>query len=127
MDGDVEGLTSTFTVITAPLDLRDGQVYVPETAMPADAADVGACWVQGDCMTGAGIEDGDVVVFILQDSAQNGDVVVARVGGDPLLKMFWRHEGRTWLLPVTPDARYPSVPGDDAVIVGRVVTVVHPR
>lgn len=122
--GGMEVITPSFKVITAPVERRDGHICVPETAIPGDAAEIGASWVKGDCMTGAGIYDGDVVVFILQDCARNGDMVVANAGDGPMLGVFWRDDGATWLLY---PGEYPSVPADGATIIARVVAVVHPR
>jgi len=42
--------------------------------------------VDGDSMQDAGIRDGDTVVVRQQPLAENGDIVVACVGGEPLVK-----------------------------------------
>jgi repressor LexA len=60
--------------------------------------------VKGDSMVNAGILDGDVVVVRRQDTAQNGDIVVALAGQDEAadeatVKRFFREDGRVRLQP----------------------------
>jgi repressor LexA len=60
--------------------------------------------VKGDSMIEAGILDGDVVVVRKQDTAQNGDIVVALAGQDEAadeatVKRFFREAGRVRLQP----------------------------
>jgi repressor LexA len=60
--------------------------------------------VKGDSMVNAGILDGDVVVVRRQDTAQDGDIVVALAGEDETsdeatVKRFFRENGRIRLQP----------------------------
>ena len=60
--------------------------------------------VRGDSMVEAGILAGDYVVVRRQQTAQNGDIVVALVGDDEAadeatVKRFFREEGRVRLQP----------------------------
>jgi repressor LexA len=60
--------------------------------------------VKGDSMIGAGILDGDVVVVRRQESAENGEIVVALAGedesaGEATVKRFFREQGRVRLQP----------------------------
>jgi repressor LexA len=60
--------------------------------------------VKGDSMVNAGILDGDIVVVRRQDTAQNGDIVVALAGGDEAadeatVKRFFREDGCVRLQP----------------------------
>ena len=79
--------------------------------------------VVGDSMIDAAIADGDWVVVRQQQNADNGDIVAAMIDGDATVKTFKRKDGRVWLLPHN-DA-YEPIPGDDATILGRVVTVLR--
>lgn len=49
--------------------------------------------VKGDSMIEAGILDGDLVIIHRQNTAENGDIVVALLEDDATLKRFY-HEGR---------------------------------
>ena len=60
--------------------------------------------VKGDSMVGAGILDGDVVVVQRQQTARDGDIVVALAGDDEsadeaTVKRFFREDGRVRLQP----------------------------
>ena len=79
--------------------------------------------VVGDSMVDAAIADGDWVVVRQQQTADNGDIVAAMIDGEATVKTYKRREGKVWLLPHN-DA-YAPIPGDDAVVLGRVVTVLR--
>jgi repressor LexA len=79
--------------------------------------------VVGDSMINAAISDGDWVVVRQQPDAENGDIVAAMIDGEATVKTLRRRDGHLWLLPHN-DA-YQPIPGDDATILGRVVTVLR--
>jgi repressor LexA len=79
--------------------------------------------VAGDSMVDAAIADGDWVVVRQQPVAENGDIVAAMLDGEATVKTFRRRAGRVWLLPHNP--AYEPIPGDEATILGRVVTVLR--
>lgn len=79
--------------------------------------------VVGDSMVDAAICDGDWVVVRQQPVAENGDIVAAMIEGEATVKTFRRREGHVWLLPHNP--AYAPIPGDEATVLGRVVTVLR--
>jgi len=79
--------------------------------------------VQGDSMIDAAICDGDWVVVRRQPVAENGEIVAAMIDGEATVKTLKRTDGRVWLLPH--NAAYQPIPGDDAVVLGRVVSVLR--
>jgi repressor LexA len=79
--------------------------------------------VQGDSMVEAAITDGDWVVVRQQPVAENGEIVAAMIDGEATVKTFTRRDGHVWLMPA--NAAYDPIPGDDATILGRVVTVLR--
>ncbi len=79
--------------------------------------------VHGDSMVDAGILDGDFVVIRSQSTAINGEFVAAMIDGEATVKEFSRTSDHIWLLPHNQD--YAPIPGDDATIMGRVVTVIR--
>ncbi len=79
--------------------------------------------VVGDSMIDAAISDGDWVVVRQQPSAENGEIVAAMIDGEATVKTWRRRDGHVWLLPHNP--AYSPIPGDDATILGRVVTVLR--
>jgi repressor LexA len=79
--------------------------------------------VVGDSMVDAAICDGDWVVVRQQPVADNGDIVAALLDGEATVKTFKRRDGHVWLMPHNP--HYAPIPGDDATIMGRVVSVLR--
>ena len=79
--------------------------------------------VTGDSMIGAAIADGDQVVVRQQREADNGDIVAAMIAGTVMVKTFRRSGSQVWLMPH--NAAYTPIPGDEAVILGRVVAVLR--
>jgi repressor LexA len=85
--------------------------------------------VRGDSMIDAAITDGDWVVVRRQEDADNGDIVAATFEGqgteeaEATVKTFKRVDGHVWLIPHNP--QYTPIPGDDAKIIGKVVSVLR--
>ena len=79
--------------------------------------------VRGDSMVGAGILSGDKVVVRPQQTADDGQIVVARIGDEATVKRLRRRQGQIWLMPEN-DA-YEPIDGSDAEIIGLVKAVVR--
>ena len=79
--------------------------------------------VRGDSMIGAGILDGDKVVVRPQQTANDGQIVVARIGDEATVKRLSRKNGQVWLLPEN-DA-YAPIDGTEAELIGLVKAVVR--
>ena len=79
--------------------------------------------VVGDSMIEAAIADRDWVVVRQQPTAENGDIVAAMIDGEATVKTFKRRDGHVWLMPH--NSAYAPIPGDNALILGRVVTVLR--
>ena len=80
--------------------------------------------VVGDSMVDAAICDGDWVVVRQQPTADNGDIVAALLDDEATVKTFKRgKDGHIWLMPHNRD--YEPIMGDQARILGRVVSVLR--
>ncbi|WP_445169819.1 transcriptional repressor LexA [Mycolicibacterium sp. Dal123E01] len=79
--------------------------------------------VVGESMVDAAICDGDWVVVRQQNVADNGDIVAAMIDGEATVKTFKRTPGQVWLMPHNP--AFDPIPGNDAAILGKVVTVIR--
>ena len=79
--------------------------------------------VRGDSMVGAAILDGDMVVVRPQHNADDGQIVVARIGDEATVKRLRRRNGEIWLMPEN-DA-YAPIDGRDAEIIGLVKAVIR--
>ncbi len=74
-------------------------------------------------MVEAAICDGDWVVVRQQPTAELGEIVSAMIDGEATVKTYSRRGKQVWLLPHNP--AYEPIPGDDAVILGKVVAVLR--
>jgi repressor LexA len=79
--------------------------------------------VTGDSMIGAAITDGDWVVIRQQSDAESGEIVAAMIDGEATVKTLKRSGDHVWLMPH--NSAYPPILGDQATILGRVVTVLR--
>lgn len=82
--------------------------------------------VKGDSMIEAGINDGDVVVIREQDTAENGDIVVALVEGhEATLKRYRRKGGMIALEAANPAYETRVLPQDKVRVQGRLVGLIR--
>lgn len=79
--------------------------------------------VRGDSMVGAAILDGDLVVVRPQQSADDGQIVVARIGDEATVKRLYRRDGKLLLMPENP--AYEPIDGSEAELIGLVKAVVR--
>ena len=79
--------------------------------------------VRGDSMINAGILDGDKVVVHPQQTAMNGQIVVARIGDEATVKRLSRKNGEIWLMPE--NEAYEPIDGREAELIGLVKAVVR--
>jgi repressor LexA len=79
--------------------------------------------VRGDSMTRAGILDGDLVVVRQQETAADGDVVVALVGEEATVKRFFQEADHVRLQPEHPTMEPIRV--TEVRILGRVVGLMR--
>lgn len=79
--------------------------------------------VRGTSMVGAGILDGDIVVVRRQETAGNGDIVVAVIGEEATVKRFFKEKDHVRLQPENDEMEPILV--QDPVIAGRVIGVMR--
>ena len=123
----VIGVIAAGRPIEAVLE-RDNYVTVPGVS---NDDDLFALRVRGKSMIEDLIDDGDIVVCRRQQTAQNGDTVVALLTGGPsesgeaTLKRFYRESDRVRLEPRNPTMQPLFVGPDDLLIQGKVVSVIR--
>ena len=86
--------------------------------------------VKGDSMIEAGILDGDIVVVKREQTAENGDIVVALAGEDEALdeatvKRFFREDGRIRLQPENSELE--PIYAAHVQVIGKVTGVLRAR
>ena len=108
-------------VVTAGMPIL--AVENQEGAMPWEDPDCFALRVRGDSMINAGILSGDKVVVRPQNMADDGQIVVARLGDEATVKRLRRRNGEIWLMPE--NENYSPIDGTEAEIIGIVKAVVR--
>lgn len=112
----IVGAVAAGAPILAEENIED---YLPWEGDP----DCFALRVRGDSMINARIFDGDTVVVRPQQTAENGEIVVALLEDEATVKRFQRKGAEVWLLPENPD--YAPIDGREARILGKVKTVIR--
>jgi repressor LexA len=108
--GPILAEQATETTMSLPRDLvGEGQLFMLQ--------------VVGDSMVDAAICDGDWVVVRQQPTAESGEIVAALLDDEATVKTLKRRDGHVWLMPHNP--AYEPIPGDDAQIMGKVVSVLR--
>ena len=79
--------------------------------------------VRGDSMINAGILPGDTVIVRPQSYADDGQIVVARIGDEATVKRLRRRNGQVWLMPE--NEAYDPIDGSEAELIGLVKGVVR--
>ena len=79
--------------------------------------------VRGDSMINAAILDGDLVVVRPQQSADDGQIVVARIEDEATVKRLFRRDGKILLMPENP--AYEPIDGTEAELIGLVKAVIR--
>jgi repressor LexA len=97
--------------------------YLELPSFLGGGGDCFALRVSGTSMVNAGILDGDVVVVRQQQSADDGDIVVAMLNDEATVKRFFRESDRVRLQPEN-DVMEP-IYARDPVILGKVTGVLR--
>jgi repressor LexA len=115
-----------FESVAAGAGVDANQDAVDTIRLPRDMVGHGnvfAVRVAGDSMVDASIFDGDCLVVRQQDDAVNGEIVIARLGEEGVVKTFRRTENHIWLMPE--NSSYDPILGDGCQIMGKVVATLH--
>lgn len=116
----VVGQVTAGEPILAEQNIED---YLPVPADLADGAEAFVLRVSGDSMIDAGILDGDLLVVRRQQTATNGDIVVARLGDEATVKRFFREGDRIRLQPENQSMM--PIFAKDVVVEGKAIAVLR--
>jgi repressor LexA len=95
------------TTIPLPDELADDSTFILK--------------VKGDSMIDAGILDGDFIVVRQQQTADNGDIVVALLGEEATVKRFYRETGRIRLQPE--NSSMEPIYSTEVLVLGKVISL----
>lgn len=115
------GVVTAGVPITA---IENIEGYVQFPAKPGDSDKLFALRVRGDSMKDAAILDNDIVIVRKCSYAENGDIVVALLGGsEATVKRFYKEENHYRLQPENPI--YQPIICDQLALLGKVVGVIR--
>jgi repressor LexA len=108
----IEPVQQSELIDVPPSMLQDGKTY--------------ALRVKGESMKDEGILPRDLIVVRKQDTAQNGQTIVALVNGEATVKTYFKKTGHIELHPANP-AMQPIIvePGEEFHIEGIVIGVIR--
>ncbi len=132
--GSSGGERASDDTVTVPIvgDIAAGAPILAEEhtddllTLPRDLVGSGTVFalrVRGDSMVDAAICDGDTVVVRRQHEAHSGQIVAAMIDGEATVKVYRRRGGHVYLEPR--NSAYPVLDGDEAVVLGTVVSVMR--
>ena len=126
---DAVGLKSTSSV-HAHLESLERNGYIrkdPTKPRAIEIVDDGFNLVrtETDSMVEAGIFDGDKLVVAKQNTAQNGEIVVALVDDSATVKTFYKEDGHYRLQPQ--NSSMEPIIVDNVEIIGKVISLFRPK
>lgn len=103
---------------------REFELQIPTSLIPGKGPYF-ALHVEGDSMVDAGILDGDLAIIRQTGTANNGEIVVARVGEDNrvTLKRYYLAQHAIELRPENP--KYGSLYSKDVTILGKLHMIIR--
>lgn len=95
----------------------EGYIYIDQRP----TSDYFALRVNGQSMKNI-IPDKSIIIVRKQETADNGDIVVAMLNGEQTVKRFKQYGSNVFLMPENPNFEpIPVTPADDLLILGKVV------
>ena len=79
--------------------------------------------VIGESMIDAGIYDGDKIIVRQQNTAENGEIVVALIENSATVKTYYKEDGRVRLQPQNPNMS--AMYFDNIAILGKVIGLIR--
>ncbi len=99
----------------------EGAVLVDSSVF--NGSNLFALRVRGDSMVEVGILDGDLVICEPRQFARNGEIVVALIGDEATVKLFFLHEDRIELRPANQNYSPRNYGLGEVLIQGKVVGI----
>ncbi|HEX6965279.1 MAG TPA: transcriptional repressor LexA [Gemmatimonadaceae bacterium] len=104
---------------------QQGSITMDRRFLPRE--DVFFLRIKGDSMIGRGIHDGDYILVLPTERADDGAIVAARLGDEATVKTITYRDGRVVLVPANPADREIEVAADaNFSLLGTVCGVFRP-
>lgn len=104
--------------------IMEGDEYFPISRTVLGFGDYFVLRASGDSMIDAGIDDGDLVIIKLQNTADNGQIVLARIDNEVTLKRLLKDEDQRKIVLHPENSKYGNLAYKDFVIQGVAVKVI---
>ena len=95
-------------------------------ALPPELTGEGEHFVMtaaGDGMRGAGINNGDHLVFKEQETAEDGDIVLVAKEGSPMVRRYTKQAGKFVIR--REDGETPDEDAKDYIVIGKLMTIIR--
>lgn len=102
---------------------HEGSLDYPVTDRSMLDSELFGLRVSGDSMVEAGILDGDVIIIRKDNTAKNGDIVVALVDEEATVKTFYKENGHFRLQPE--NSSMEPILLEDVFIIGKVISLMR--
>jgi len=109
--------------LQAAIEDREGMVPVQRGRRRAGSESLFALRVRGESMTGIGILPDDIVIVRAQPTADQGEAVVALVGGEGTVRTLRHRRGKIVLQPENPAFEPIVLDPSECKILGKVIEV----
>ena len=112
--------------VTAGEPILAVENYEESFPLPASFTNNSECFmllIKGSSMINAGILDGDYVIVKQQNSARNGEIVVALLEDEATVKTFYKEDNRVRLQPENP--MMAPIYSKNVKILGKVIGVIR--
>lgn len=103
----------------------ENQIEIPPELFGINTGDMFILNVSGDSMVNAGIFNGDKIIVKKQETAENGEIVVAMIDDSATVKRFYNEKGHIRLQPEN-DFMEPIIV-DDCKILGIVTGLIRQK
>jgi repressor LexA len=112
--------------VTAGEPILAVEEYDESFPLPVSFTNNAECFIlsiKGSSMINAGILDGDYVIVQKQNTARNGEIVVALIEDEATVKTFYKEDNRIRLQPENP--MMAPIYSKNVVVLGKVIGVIR--
>ena len=103
-------------------DYKDEILEIPQHML--GSGEYFALRAEGDSMIDAGISDGDILIIKMQNYAENGQIVVARIGQNVTLKRIYMLEDEKKIMLCPENKLYKEIITDECDIMGIATKII---
>lgn len=108
-----------------PIEVFEDKEYLEIPDFLRSSEDCFVLKVKGNSMIDEGIQDGDFIILKKKENPENGDLVVALLEGETILKKYYREGKRIKFVPANPSFKPIYAKEEDVKIQGIVTGLIR--